>query len=70
MLLMFLSGPGESGKSEVMKAVLGCASAFCKNVGVAFTRRTITITAVTGVAATSINGDETIQPILMQGNSL
>ena len=60
MLLMFLSGPGESGKSEVMKAVLGYASTFCKNVGIAFTRRTIISTALTGVAVTSINGDETI----------
>jgi hypothetical protein len=55
--LMFLTGPGGSGKSEVIKAVLGYASAYCNNLGVPFTRRTITVTALTGVAATSINGE-------------
>ena len=56
-LLMFLSGPGSSGKSEVIKALMGYARAFCENLGVAFTRRTIVVTALMGVAATSINGE-------------
>ena len=56
-LLMFFSGAGGSGKSEVIKQVLLYCKLFCKNIIVRFDASTIRITALTGVAATAINGE-------------
>ena len=56
-LLLFFSGAGGSGKSEVIKQVLAYASEFCRNLRVKFDRNTIRVTALTGVAATSIGGE-------------
>lgn len=46
-LLMFFSGAGGSGKSEVIKQVLAYASKFCMNLQVKFDRNTIRVTAMT-----------------------
>ena len=56
-LLMFLTGPGGSGKSEIVKGVLQYGKEYCTNLEVPFTERTILITACSGVAATLINGE-------------
>jgi hypothetical protein len=56
-LISFLSGPGGSGKSHVVSTVLKYAKAFTKLLQSPFTKRTIVVTAMTGVAATSIRGE-------------
>lgn len=56
-LLLYFGGPGGSGKSEVIKQVLKYCKKFCKNLGTEFTKSTIRITAMTGVAASAINGE-------------
>jgi len=55
--ICFLSGFGGSGKSHVLKAHVRYCSSFCKNIGMKFNRRTIVVTAMTGSAAVSINGE-------------
>ncbi len=56
-LVMFLTGAGGSGKSQVINAIRAYAKKFCVELKHPFTRRTIVVTALTGVAATSINGE-------------
>ena len=56
-LVMFLTGAGGSGKSEITKQLLLYGKAFCNNLGCSFTEKTILMTALTGVAATLINGE-------------
>ena len=56
-LVMFLTGAGGSGKSEIITQVLKYAEQFCSNLNVPFDRYTIRVTALTGVAATSIFGE-------------
>ena len=56
-LRMFLDGAGGSGKSHVIREVLKCAEQFCNNLEMPFTQHTILVTAYSGVAATSINGN-------------
>ena len=55
-LILFLDGPGGSGKSEVLKHVMVYVKEFYKSLKLPFTRYTILVTAWTGVAATLING--------------
>jgi replication-associated recombination protein RarA len=59
-LIMFFSGAGGSGKTAVINQVMMYASEFCRNLGVPFDRYTIRVTAITGVAATSISGENWI----------
>jgi hypothetical protein len=56
-LIMFITGAGGSGKSHVINNVLAYASKFCSNIDQPFDKRTIVVTAMTGVAATSILGE-------------
>ena len=56
-MIMFLTGQGGSGKTRVIDAVLAYAKQFCRNLNVVFNKRTIVVTALTGVAATLINGE-------------
>ena len=56
-LIMFLTGAGGSGKSRVISHVLSYALGFCKLLDVQFHKRTIVVTALTGVAATMIDGE-------------
>ena len=56
-LRMFLDGPAGSGKSHVVRALLGYAEAYATNLKATFDMRTIIVTAMSGVAATSIGGE-------------
>ena len=59
-LILFLHGPGGSGKSTIIDLVLAYAEEYCKMYeDFAFTSRTIVITALSGVAATLILGETT-----------
>jgi len=56
-LLMFMTGPGGSGKSRVIDAVICYGRHFCQELKVTFDEHTIVLTALTGVAATNIAGE-------------
>ena len=56
-LRMFLDGAGGSGTSHVIREVLKYAEQFCGYLEMPFTQHTILVTAYSGVAATSINGN-------------
>ena len=58
-LTMFLTGAGGSGKSHVIKNVIAYCSRFCDLIEQKFDKRTIVVTALTGVAATTILGETT-----------
>jgi hypothetical protein len=58
-LLCFLSGPGGSGKSAVIKAVTSYTKNFCVNLGIGYNSRVVVVTAITGAAAVSIKGETT-----------
>ena len=58
-LIMFMTGAGGAGKSNVITALIEYCKEFCANLGVLFDNQTIVITALTGVAATSIMGQTT-----------
>jgi ATP:corrinoid adenosyltransferase len=58
-LIMFMTGAGGSGKTKVINAVLLYAKRFCKDINYEFDKRMIVVTALTGVAATLINGETT-----------
>ena len=58
-LIMFMAGAGGSGKTRVINAVMAYAKGFCKEVNYMFDKRMIVVTALTGVAATLINGETT-----------
>ena len=55
----FLSGPGGTGKSRVINAVLQHCKKLCENANMGFNKRTITVTALTGAVAASIFGETT-----------
>jgi PIF1-like helicase/Helitron helicase-like domain at N-terminus len=55
-LIMFLTGPGGSGKSEVINQLLAYSQDYCNNIQYPFNSRTILVTAYSGVAATLIHG--------------
>ena len=57
--LMFLHGPGGSGKSTVLNLVLTYAKAFCDHLDQPFTKNTIIVSAMSGVAATLLHGRTT-----------
>jgi len=56
-LLMFLDGPGRSGKSRVVKEVIKCAKECTSKLNLTFDTRTITVSAMSGAAAMSIGGE-------------
>ncbi|KAG7372188.1 PIF1-like helicase [Nitzschia inconspicua] len=58
-LIGFLSGAGGTGKSHVIKAVCRYAQKLCEELRVKFNKRSIVVTALTGAAAVSINGETT-----------
>ena len=58
-LICLLHGPGGSGKSTVINTVKAYAEDYCKNLNHEFTNRTIVVTAMSGVAATLLNGETT-----------
>ena len=68
-LVMFLTGPGGAGKSHIIESVTTYAKEFSTNLNTPYDRRTIIITAYTGVAALSIHGETTSSASGMgQGN--
>ena len=69
-MLLFLTGPGGSGKSQVINMVLLYAKCFCEKLKFPFTKRTIVVTALTGVAATQINGETTDKACHLQGTKI
>ena len=56
-LICLLHGPGGSGKSTVINLVKSYAKEYCDLIGHPFTVRTIVTTAMSGVAATLLNGE-------------
>jgi len=68
-LLMFMTGPGGSGKSRVIDAVTCYARHFCDHLNVTFDEYTIVLTAVTGVAATNIAGETLHSAVHLERNS-
>jgi ribose 1,5-bisphosphokinase PhnN len=59
-LLCFLHGPGGCGKSTVIDLVIEYAREYCGYFSnYEFTKRTIVVTAMTGVAATILLGETT-----------
>ena len=56
-LRMFLDGAGGSGKSRVISELLKYAQEFTLKLNLKFDMRTIIVTAMSGVAATSIGGE-------------
>ena len=67
-LVCFMTGAGGSGKSRVIKAICEYARAFCINLNVPFTRRTVAVTALTGAAAVSIAGETTHSACCLNAN--
>ena len=55
----FLSGAGGTGKSKVIHCIIDYCKQLFKNLGLQFNKRTIVVTALTGAAAVSINGETT-----------
>jgi thymidine kinase len=55
-LVCLLHGPGGSGKTAVMALLCAYSKEYCDFVDVIFTAYTIILSALTGVAATLING--------------
>ena len=57
--IMFLHGAGGSGKSTVLTLVLQYCQGYCEHLDVPFTKNTIMVTAMSGVAATLLHGRTT-----------
>jgi len=64
----FLSGPGGTGKSRVIHAVIRYCKLLCEKANIGFNKRTITVTALTGAAAVSIFGETTHGACSLNGN--
>ena len=58
-LLLFLHGPGGSGKSTVLDMVMMYCKEYYENLGQTFSSRTVIVSAMSGVAATLIMGETT-----------
>jgi PIF1-like helicase len=56
-LIAFLNGPGGTGKSHVVSAIVRYCKKLCENLQINFDKRTIVVTAMSGSAAVSINGE-------------
>jgi hypothetical protein len=69
-LVMFLDGPGGSGKSFIIKEVLDYAKNFCQKITFPFTEMTILVTATSGVAATLINGETVHRAVYLNRKKL
>ena len=54
--ICFLSGAGGTGKSKVIHTMKHYCKILCKELGVVYNNKTIVVTALTGAAAVTING--------------
>ena len=68
-LIVILHGPGGSGKSAVIELVCACAKKYCQNLNCHFDDNTIVVAAMSGVAATQLNGQTAHSKIGIGGNS-
>ena len=66
----FLSGPGGTGKSKVIHAVLEYCKGFCDLIKYPFHKRTIVVTALTGAAAVNIRGETTHSACLIYNKAI
>ena len=55
-MIMFMHGPGGSGKSYVISLLIQYAKEYCSHLNFPFNSNTILITAMSGVAATLLGG--------------
>ncbi len=69
-LRFLLHGPGGSGKSHVVNVVMKYAKEYCKHLEHPFTKRTIVVTALSGVAATMIGGGTTHSAIALNRSKI
>lgn len=56
-LLMFMTGPGGAGKSRVIDGAQEYSKEYVENLGLLYHKNMIVVTALTGIAATSIGGE-------------
>ena len=68
--IAFLSGAGGTGKSEVINSVKYYCKTLCDNLNIEFNKRTIVVTALTGAAAVSINGETTAKACQLKSNNV
>ena len=66
--VVFLTGPGGTGKSRVIDGVRDYAKSLCKQLDVKFDQRTIITTALTGTAAVNIKGETTASACQIKKN--
>ena len=64
-LVLFLHGPGGSGKTTVIDLLMEYARQYCDNLGYTFTSKTIVVTAMSGVAATILRGETTHRAVYL-----
>ena len=64
-LILFLHGPGGSGKSTVVDRFMEYAKEFCEHLEYRFTSKTIVVTAMSGVAATILRGETTHKAVYL-----
>ena len=65
---MFLDGAGGAGKSHVVNQLLLYAEQYTTNLNLTWDMRTIIVTAMSGVAATSIGGETTHSAVAFNRN--
>ena len=54
---MFMTGPGGAGKSRVIDGVQEYSKEYVENLCLVYQKNMIVVTALTGIAATSIGGE-------------
>jgi len=72
-LIALMHGPGGSGKTAVVNLLLAYAKEFCSSFedhSLAFTSQTIVVTAMTGVAASMLNGETVHSRLYLSSNLL
>ena len=67
-LCMFLDGAGGAGKSHVVNQLLLYGEQYTRNLNLTWDMRTVIVTAMSGVAATSIGGETTHSAVAFNRN--
>ena len=68
--IAFLSGAGGTGKSKVINSAKYYYKKLCDNLNIEFNKRTTVVTALTGAAAVSINGETTAKACQLKSKSV